>query len=262
MILCGGAPLSQDTQLFMNICFNCPVRQGYGLTETCGAGTVQHVTDMSVGRVGTPLQCNEIILRDWKEGGYTWHDNPGPRGEILIGGTNVTMGYFKNPEKTREDFIEMNGRRYFCTGDIGMFEEDGRLKIIDRKKDLVKLQAGEYVSLGKVETGLINCPLVDNLCVYADSFKDFVVALVVPNASNVKKAAGKLGVDTSKWDEVVVNPLVEKEVLKGLQEAGNKAKLERFELPQRVCLVSEVWTPDSGLVTDAFKLKRKNIESR
>lgn len=68
MMLSGGAPLSEETQRFMNICFCCPVLQGYGLTETCGAGTISEVTDMSSGRVGAPLICSEVRLRDWPEG--------------------------------------------------------------------------------------------------------------------------------------------------------------------------------------------------
>ena len=63
-------------------------------------------------------------------GGYTSRDKPNPRGEILIGGSNVTMGYYKNPQKTAEDFMTLDGRRYFCTGDIGEFSPDGSLKII------------------------------------------------------------------------------------------------------------------------------------
>ena len=124
--------------------------QGYGLTETCGAGTISSIEDLSTGRCGAPLKCLEIVLRDWEDGGYRASDKPRPRGEILIGGGNITLGYFKQLEKTKEDFfVDDNGQRWFCTGDIGSFCADGTLCIIDRKKDLVKLQAGEYVSLGK-----------------------------------------------------------------------------------------------------------------
>lgn len=63
-------------------------------------------------------------------GGYTSRDKPNPRGEVLIGGANVTMGYYKNPEKTAEDYTQIDGLRYFCTGDIGQFCSDGTLKII------------------------------------------------------------------------------------------------------------------------------------
>merc|ERR1719167_581468 len=84
-MLCGGAPLSEDTQYFMNVCFCCPVNQGYGLTETCGGGTICQVWDRTTGRVGPPIGSCEIKLVSWEEGGYTIRDKPYPRGEVVIG---------------------------------------------------------------------------------------------------------------------------------------------------------------------------------
>lgn len=120
-------------------------------------------------------------LVNWHEGGYLTSDSPMPRGEIVVGGPNVTLGYFKNEEKTKESYevgflsfcssakdtyswelmthcrfsfllskVDERGMRWFYTGDIGQFHSDGCLEIIDRKKDIVKLQHGEYVSLAKV----------------------------------------------------------------------------------------------------------------
>jgi len=261
MMLSGGAPLSSETQRFMNICFCCPVGQGYGLTETCGAGTIQEVTDRSTGRVGAPLQCCEVKLVNWEEGNYCSTDAPCPRGEVWLGGGNIALGYYKNPEKTAEDFHVVDGQRWFATGDIGKIESDGCLRIIDRKKDLVKLQAGDYVSLSKVETTLKLCPLVDNVCLYADSSQHYTVCLVVPNQKQIEALAKKLDIPHDKWPYLCENAQVEEAVLKGLQEQGNKGKLERFEIPQRIKMVCEVWTPDTGLVTEAFKLRRKNIET-
>ena len=93
------------------------------------------------------------------------------RGELLIGGASVARGYFKNEEKTAEDFYNEGGKRWFRTGDIAEMFEDGTVRIVDRKKDLVKLQLGEYVSLGKVEAQLKTHPLVENICVYGDSYQ-------------------------------------------------------------------------------------------
>ncbi|KAM8800210.1 long-chain-fatty-acid--CoA ligase 4 isoform 1-T1 [Eudromia elegans] len=261
MMLSGGAPLSPQTQRFMNICFCCPVGQGYGLTETCGAGTITEVADYSTGRVGAPLICCEIKLRDWQEGGYTNRDKPNPRGEIIIGGPNVSMGYFKNEEKTSEDFsIDENGQRWFSTGDIGEFHPDGCLQIIDRKKDLVKLQAGEYVSLGKVEAALKNCPLIDNICAYAKSDQSYVISFVVPNQKKLTALAEQKGI-TGTWVDICNNPIMEAEILREIKEVANKMKLERFEIPIKVRLSPEPWTPETGLVTDAFKLKRKELKN-
>lgn len=261
VLLSGGAPLSAATQHFMNICMCCPVGQGYGLTETCGAGTISEIWDYSTGRVGAPLVCSEITLKDWEEGGYYSTDKPNPRGEILIGGPNVTMGYYKNETKNCDDFfVDRNGQRWFCTGDIGEFHPDGCLKIIDRKKDLVKLQAGEYVSLGKVEAVLKNCSLIDNICAYANSDQSYVISFVVPNHKQLMAMAEQMQV-RGTLEEICNNSQMEKEVLRIITEAAISAKLERFEIPKKIRLSAEPWTPETGLVTDAFKLKRKELKT-
>ncbi|KAM7399734.1 hypothetical protein PAMP_018982 [Pampus punctatissimus] len=261
VLLSGGAPLSAATQRFMNVCFCCPVGQGYGLTETCGAGTISELWDYSTGRVGGPLVCCEIKLKDWVEGGYRSTDKPHPRGEILIGGSNVTMGYYKNDAKNQEDFfVDKNGQRWFCTGDIGEFHDDGCLKIIDRKKDLVKLQAGEYVSLGKVEAMLKNCALVDNICAYANSDETYVIGFVVPNQKHFLALANQYSIRGS-WEELCNSKAMEELVLKVITEAALAAQLERFEIPRKIRLSPDPWTPETGLVTDAFKLKRKELKT-
>ena len=129
-LLCGGAPLNEDTQRFANVCFCVPVIQGYGLTETCGGATVADFDDTSIGRCGSVLCCSEIRLKDWTEGGYTINDKPNPRGEVIVVGDNVSVGYYKQPEDKQADFIKVDGKRAFCTGDIGEMQEDGVLKII------------------------------------------------------------------------------------------------------------------------------------
>ncbi|CAG9133467.1 unnamed protein product [Plutella xylostella] len=181
LMISGGAPLSPDTHTQIRICLSCDVIAGYGLTETTSAATVMDAHDRSTGRVGAPTTGTDIKLVNWEEGNYRVTNKPFPQGEVVIGGDSVAEGYYKNPEKTREEFLEADGRRWFRSGDIAELHHDGCLKIIDRKKDLVKLQAGEYVSLGKVEAELKTCPVVENICVYGDSSKNHTVALLVPN---------------------------------------------------------------------------------
>ncbi|XP_046676781.1 fatty acid CoA ligase Acsl3 [Homalodisca vitripennis] len=263
LILCGGAPLSPDTHELIKVCLCEGVIQGYGLTETTSCATIMSINDRSRGRAGGPATVCEVRLVDWEEGNYRVSDKPFPRGEIVIGGANISPGYYKNPEKTKEDFFEEEGRRWFRTGDIGEIHEDGVLKIIDRKKDLVKLQAGEYVSLGKVEAELKTCPLVENICVYGDASKDHTVALLVPNPSQLSTLAQSLGLGADlTFEQLCVNRKVEQAVIGQLAAHGKKCKLERFEIPTAVKLCTEVWSPDMGLVTAAFKLKRKDIQER
>lgn len=259
-ILSGGAPLSADTQRFINICLGAPIGQGYGLTETCAGGTFSEFDDTSVGRVGAPLPCSFVKVVDWPEGGYLTTDSPMPRGEIVIGGPNVTLGYFKNDGKTKEVYkVDERGMRWFYTGDIGQFHADGCLEIVDRKKDIVKLQHGEYVSLGKVEAALVVSLYVDNLMIHADPFHSYCVAIVVASQHAVEEWASKKGVSFSDFAELCEREETIKEVHSSLVKAAKEARLEKFEIPAKIRLLPNPWTPESGLVTAALKLKRDII---
>lgn len=261
LILSGGAPLSADTQRFINICFCCPVAQGYGLTETTGGATICETNDQSTGRVGTPLGCSEIQLVNWEEGGYKTSDLPNPRGEIWISGANVAAGYYNNSDQTLADFHAINGKKWFSTGDIGEFHKDGTLEIIDRKKDLVKLQSGEYIALGRIEVVIKLCPLVDNVCVCACGLKSYVVCLVVPNQQHLQSLADRLGISFTDWQQLCVHSKIKTVILKAIESQCVQAKLQKPEIPQKLRLCAELWTPDTGLVTESFKLKRKSIEA-
>ncbi|PKI53171.1 long chain acyl-CoA synthetase 9, chloroplastic [Punica granatum] len=259
-ILSGGAPLSGDTQRFINICLGAPIGQGYGLTETCAGGTFSEFDDTTVGRVGAPLPCSFVKLIDWPEGGYLTTDSPKPRGEIVIGGPNVTLGYFKNEAKTRDVYkVDKRGMRWFYTGDIGQFHADGCLEIIDRKKDIVKLQHGEYVSLGKVESALFVSPYVENIMIHADPFHSYCVALVVVSHPALEEWASKKGISFTDYAELCEKEETVKEVYSSLVKAAKEARLEKFEIPAKIKLLPDPWTPESGLVTAALKLKRDVI---
>ncbi|CAF1232867.1 unnamed protein product, partial [Didymodactylos carnosus] len=131
-ILCGGALLSEETQRFIETALSVTLFQGYGLTETCAAGTIADRYDISIGRTGYPLISTELRLQNWDEGQYRNTDRPNPRGEIILGGKMVSVGYYGDAvEKTDHDnFRIINGTRYFATGDIGEVYPDGTVKII------------------------------------------------------------------------------------------------------------------------------------
>ncbi|XP_050211646.1 long chain acyl-CoA synthetase 9, chloroplastic [Mercurialis annua] len=259
-LLSGGAPLSGDTQRFINICLGAPIGQGYGLSETCAGGSFSEFDDTSIGRVGNPIPCTYLKLVDWPEGGYLTSNSPMPRGEIVIGGPSVTLGYFKNEEKTKEVYkVDEKGMKWFYTGDIGQFHADGCLEIIDRKKDIVKLQHGEYVSLGKVEAALSSSPYADNLMLHADPFRSFCVALVVAAQPALEAWASKQGITFANFAELCEKNEAKKEVHASLVKEGKKARLEKFEIPAKIKLLSDAWTPESGLTTAALKIKREAI---
>jgi long-chain acyl-CoA synthetase len=257
----GGAPLSPQTHEFIRTCLGITLVQGYSMTETTCTGTCMEATDDSVGRVGPPMSGTEVKLINWEEGNYRVTDRPNPRGEICIGGPSVAKGYFKLDKQTEESFFMENGKRWFRSGDIGVYDKSGNLQIIDRKKDLVKLQLGEYVSLGKVESQLKTHPLVENICVYADSFQSHTVAIMVPIQNTMLKMAQELGKASMDYESLCKDNEMIQAVLKTLAMHGKKSSLEKFEIPTKITLSPEIWTPESGLVTAAFKLKRKCIQA-
>ncbi|KAK4492905.1 hypothetical protein RD792_000232 [Penstemon davidsonii] len=262
-MLCGGAPLSGDTQRFINICMGAPIGQGYGLTETCAGAAFSEYDDSSVGRVGPPLACCYIKLVSWEEGSYKITDKPMPRGEVVVGGACVTAGYFNNDAKTEEVYkVDERGMHWFYTGDIGRFHPDGCLEIIDRKKDIVKLQHGEYISLGKVEAALMLSNYVESIMVYADPFHNFCVALVVPSRQDLEGWAHKSGIKFQDFSELCENAEAKNEVQQSLVKAGKAGKLDKFEIPAKIHLLPDPWTPESGLVTAALKLKREQLKSK
>nr|XP_054928119.1 long-chain-fatty-acid--CoA ligase 4-like [Dermacentor andersoni] len=166
-----------------------PLFQGPNLRR----GEYHDADNTRADHVGPPLPCCYMKLVDWDEGNYRTTDKLNSRGEIVVGGPCVAKGYFKNDELMKESFKEEGGIRWFYPGGIAEIFPDGTLRIVDRKKDLVKLQFGEYISLGRVESVLKTCPLVDNLFVYGNSLHTYLVAFVTPNYQHLQLIARDLG---------------------------------------------------------------------
>ena len=222
---------------------------------------MQRSTDKDFGNVGVPFHSDiKIKLRNWEEGGYKVTHSEGPQGEILVSGAVVAEGYWNQPGLTAESFItDKDGSKWFCSGDIGFFDvQEGVFKIIDRKKDLIKLQMGQFVSLGKVEACLRMHGIVENVCVIADPLKDHCVALIVPDIDLLQAMAQNLGLKFDNLEDLCQNPVLIEHVLTQLLDLSQK-HLKSFETPKRIGLIPQIWTPEAGLVTATLKPKRKAI---
>lgn len=141
----GGGPVAKETQKFISMAVT-PMISGYGLTETTGMGALCDPCHWTVDALGDIPSSIEVKLVDFPEAGYFAKNNP-PQGEIWIRGPPVFEGYYDNEKETQEA-ITSDG--WFKTGDIGEWDQNGHLKIIDRKKNLVKTLNGEYIALEKV----------------------------------------------------------------------------------------------------------------
>ena len=124
------------------------------------------------------------------------------------------------------------------------------------------MQAGVYVSLGRVEAEMKTCPLVENICVYCDPSKTYCVALVVPNERQLKDLAANFHIHEEDLEKLCSSPILEKALLRELADHARKCKLEKFEIPSAITICKESWTTEGGYVTAAFKIKRKVIQDR
>ncbi|KAJ2892146.1 medium-chain fatty acid-CoA ligase faa2, partial [Coemansia aciculifera] len=165
LLISGSAPIDHKVLNFLRIALVTTFIEGYASTECNATATASAIDDRRGGHVGVPYAGVDIRLRDVPEMGYLATDTPCPRGEVLIRAKHLFKGYYKDAEKTR---AAMDGD-WLITGDIGQFEEDGNLKIIDRRKNILKLAQGEYVAVEFLETVYSRCPFVLNIFVHGDS---------------------------------------------------------------------------------------------
>ena len=124
---------------------------------------------------------------------------------------------------------------------------------------MLKLQNGEYYSLGKIEAAVKSCPFIENICVYGISTHDYLIALVIPSASGVMCLAKRFLLQSFSFDQLCGNPRIESSVLKEIRDYGLRNGLTKREVPAKVRLCAEEWTTENGLLTAALKLKRTAI---
>eukprot|EP01090_Pellita_catalonica_P017049 TRINITY_DN5064_c0_g1_i3.p1 TRINITY_DN5064_c0_g1~~TRINITY_DN5064_c0_g1_i3.p1 ORF type:complete len:440 (+),score=72.37 TRINITY_DN5064_c0_g1_i3:735-2054(+) len=260
IIVSGSAPLSATLGEFLRVCFCCPVIQGYGLSETCATGTIQDITDPTNGNVGFPATCNEIKLISVPEMGYNVEDELA-RGEICIRGPNVFGGYYRNEEKTKEAFTEDG---FFKTGDVGRWNADGSLSIIDRKKNIFKLSQGEYVAAEKLEGVFGRNRFIGQIYVYGDSERSYLVAIIVPEEEYIVPWAKDKGIPEGErtMASLCKNAKVRALISEQLALEAKEEELRGFELIKDFFLFEEEFSQKNKLITPTFKLKRNNLKKK
>jgi long-chain acyl-CoA synthetase len=236
----GGGPIAEDTIKFISYAVT-PMISGYGLTETCGMGCLQDPLHWDPHALGDIPGSVEVKLVDFPDAGY-YSTNTPPQGEIWIRGNPVTEGYWDNEKETKEA-ITSDG--WFKTGDIGEFNANGHLRIIDRKKNLVKTLNGEYIAVEKLESSYRAAPVVGNIMIYAREDKVKPIAIVVPVEAALSKLAAANGVNKDSLEELVNDPKVNEAALKEIQKAGRNVGLQGIELIEGLVLADEEWTPQN-----------------
>ncbi|KAF5826297.1 hypothetical protein DUNSADRAFT_3709 [Dunaliella salina] len=209
----GSAPISDEVMFFLRICFGATVMEGYGLSESTSGIVISHPEDYTAGHVGAPMPSAEIKLIDIPEMNYYNTDQPYPRGEVCARGPTIFQGYYKDPQQTAE-VLDKDG--WLHTGDVGMWLPGGRLKIIDRKKNIFKLSQGEYIAPEKIENIYLRSPMVAQAFVYGDSLRPQLVAIVVPDPEVLLPWAQERGLGTN-LRALCGNPHVKEAVFKSMQ---------------------------------------------
>lgn len=233
----GASSISQHTQHFLSLIL-APMITGYGLTETVGNGAMgsplQWSTD-AIGPVGGALEMKLVSIPDL---GYDASSTP-PQGEIWCRGKAVVKEYYKNPEETAKAFTDDG---WFKTGDVGEIDGYGRVKVIDRVKNLVKLQGGEYIALEKLEATYRASRYVNNLMVYGNSAHRRPIAVIMPAAEALSDLAARLGVSE---DEKLKSAMIMAAVHDDLLALAKRSSLQPLETVAAVLLVEDEWIPTS-----------------
>jgi long-chain acyl-CoA synthetase len=237
----GGSALNKEiAEVFSGI--GLPMYEGYGMTEASPVISVNRPGKNKLGTVGLPLDGVEVKIAD--------------DGEILVRGESVMPGYFKNPKDTEETII--NG--WLHTGDIGEMDEDGYIKITDRKKSLIKTEGGKYISLTHIEETLLNSKYIEQVITFAGDDKPFVSALIVPDIEELNAYAHNNKIETKDINEMIEHPAIKKLIENEISTCQqHQAKYERV---RKFTLLPKPFTIESGEMTPSLKLRRKVIEER
>jgi len=240
----GAAPTPVEVLEFFHA-IGVPLAELWGMSETCGSGTVNPPGRIKIGTVGPPAPGNQIKIAD--------------DGEVLIKGDCVMVGYRNLPDKTAET---MDDDGWLHTGDIGQIDEDGYLKIVDRKKEIIINAAGKNMSPANIEAAVKSAhPLIGQAACIGDA-RRYNTALIVLDADFAPAWAKQAHppIDDTSLEALAGNEAVRAEIQKGIDAANEK--LARVEQIKKFHIVAGDWLPGGDELTPTMKLKRKPIDAK
>jgi long-chain acyl-CoA synthetase len=238
----GAAPTPVEVLEFFHA-IGLPLAELWGMSETCGAGTVNPPGRIKIGTVGPPAPGVQIKLDD--------------DGEVLVKSEVVMLGYRNLEDKTTEAFTDDGWLR---TGDIGALDEDGYLSIVDRKKELIINAAGKNMSPANIEAALkSSSPLIGQACCIGDR-RPYNTALIVLDADFAPAWAGQQGIDDTSLESLARDEGIRAAVQEGVDAANST--LARPEQVKKFTIVEGDWLPSGDELTPTMKLKRKPIAEK
>ena len=238
-VACGGAPLSLDLAHFYNG-IGLPMIQGYGMTETAAPFTATRVTDNVIGTVGQPAPGSSIRISD--------------EGELQVKGPNVFRGYHNLPEKTAEAFTADGWLR---TGDLASIDDEGRITITGRIKDIIITAGGKNVSPIPLEEEIAKCPIVEH-CVVVGDQRPFIGALVTLDPESLALWLPAHGLSTeTPVDRLATNAAVREEIQQYVDKAN--ATVSRAESVRKFAVLDTQFTQENKCLTPSLKVVRPAV---
>ena len=237
----GGAPLNKDVGSFFRLA-GIEILEGYGLTETVGATTINPLEENRLGTVGRPLPGIRVRIA--------------PDGEVLVHGDMVFEGYHDLPAETE---LALSEDGWLHTGDVGRFDEAGYLVITDRKKDILITAGGKNVAPQQIESVLRMSPYVEDAMIFGDR-RPFLVALIALCQEEVARFAAGLGMATDDWGALVRDPRIEALIDAEIQRCNSK--LARFEQVRKYKVLQRGLSVEGGTLTPTLKVRRAVVLER
>jgi long-chain acyl-CoA synthetase len=241
LLVSGGAALPEDLS-YIYIGAGIPIVQGYGLTETSPVITTSTIEDNRVGTVGKAIPNVDIRIAE--------------DGEIEVRGPNVMRGYYNKPEETRAVFTSDG---WFKTGDIGTLDEDGFLRITDRKKELFKTSGGKYISPQPIEQAIKGSRFV-NQVVLIGAGRKFPAALIVPVWEQLESYCKLKGIEVKSHAELCSHPRIIDLIQRQIDALT--PDLAKYERIKKVALLENEFTMEGGELTPTLKVKRRVIDEK
>ena len=242
----GGAPLGPKLMEFFWAA-GVSVYEGYGLSETSPILAVSRPGEVCPGYVGRP------ILEQWQGRPFL---KLAEDGEILCQGPNITRGYWNDPRATAEAF---DAEGYFRTGDIGGLDGQGRLRITDRKKELLVTSAGKNVAPQPLEKLLVADKYIAQVVVIGDA-RHYLTAVVYPNLGTLRLWMARQGLSSLSDAELLAHPRTGTKLMQRVERIN--AQLSNFERIRKVALIGEEMTLENGLLTPSLKIKRRAVNEK
>ena len=237
----GGAALPQSIAEFFHAA-GILILEGYGLTETSPVISMNHPAQWKFGTVGVPVPGVEVQIAE--------------DGEILTRGPHVMKGYFNNESATAE---VINGEGWFHTGDIGIIDEDGFVKITDRKKNIIVLSNGKNVAPQPIESELVQSPFINQIILVGNERKN-LAALIVPNFDALKAWAAENNVATDDLATMLETREVKQHIQREIR--SRLTDFADFEQVRRFTLLDTEFSQEADEMTPTLKLKRNVIIER